>query len=327
MRAVCERSDTPASSGDARERKDRPALPEVVALWDWAYDEDFIGLLRQACAARGLGFGAFRGRQIADFMTRIESVPPSLRLLLDRASDVHPGLTVPLVRLKQQGAWLVNDAEHMARCRDKAVMHHELLRAGMRVPYSVVVSTREHPAALDLLTLEGERLGRPFVIKPAEGGGGEGVVLDARNHADVAAYLAQAGDGKIVLQRRIVPRLLHERRGWFRVFWALGAVIPCWWDDRTHIYRAVNDDDIERIPSLQYLSTLVALIARISRMALFTSEIAMDEDGQWVAVDVCNEMPDLRLQSRHPDGVPDPVVARLATLLAEAAAGAAPPSV
>ena len=45
----------------------------------------------------------------------------------------------------------------------------------------------------------------------------------------------------------------------------------------------------------------------------------MTPAGQFVTVDYVNEICDMRLQSRHPDGVPDRLALAISGLLAEAA--------
>ena len=53
------------------------------------------------------------------------------------------------------------------------------------------------------------------------------------------------------------------------------------------------------------------------------NEIARDARGRLLVVDYVNEICDMRLQSAHPDGVPDAVVARIANRIAAYAGGAA----
>ncbi len=291
-----------------------PAAPDLCALWEWPYDDDFVDRLRRECARQNKTFADYSGERTADFFRDLapRGAPPGM--IIDRASDDQPRLVIPLLRLKQQGALLVNDPEDMAWCRNKAAVHAELLQAGVRVPYSVILSTAEHPEALDVLELVGDRLGDPFVIKPTEGGGGENVVLNAHGRQDVSAYLARTGEDRIFVQRKVLPCRLGGKRAWFRVFRVLSRVIPCWWDDLTHVYQIVTDEE-QGDHALQRLAEIVGLIARVSRLDLFSTEIAVDEDGRCVVVDAVNEMPDFRLQSRHPDGVPDAVVDLIVAIL------------
>lgn len=296
--------------------------PDLCVLWEWQYDDDFVDRLRRESARQKKSFADYCGEHMTDFFQALDprGVPPGM--IIDRASDDQAQLIQPLMRLKRLGALLVNDPEDMDWCRNKAAVHAELLQAEVRVPYSVILSTTEHPEELDVLELVGNRIGTPFVIKPTEGGGGENVVLDAHDHKDILEYLARTGAGSIFVQRKVLPCRLGGRRAWFRVFRVLGQVIPCWWDDLTHVYQPVTDQD-QAAYSLQRLAEITGLIAKVSQLDLFSTEIAVDEDGGLVVVDAANEMPDFRLQSRHPDGVPDAVVDRIvANLVAGAPAGA-----
>jgi len=50
-------------------------------------------------------------------------------------------------------------------------------------------------------------------------------------------------------------------------------------------------------------------------MKFFTSEICLNEDGQFFAVDYLNVDPDMNPSSFYPDGVPDEVVRHIVWLL------------
>jgi hypothetical protein len=56
-------------------------------------------------------------------------------------------------------------------------------------------------------------------------------------------------------------------------------------------------------------------IAQICGLHLFSTEIAMTEEGNFLAVDYVNDPVDLRLQSKAADGVPDSYVESLAARL------------
>jgi hypothetical protein len=47
----------------------------------------------------------------------------------------------------------------------------------------------------------------------------------------------------------------------------------------------------------------------------------LNRTGRWVAVDYVNDSCDLRLKSRHADGVPDEVVRQIAERIADSAQG------
>lgn len=293
-------------------------VPDLLAVWDWEFDRAFLERLARACAARGVLFAAVRedgGSQLEAVAVGWETVPA---VVLDRASDIWPGLATLLARFEATGCRTVNNAGRMAWCRDKATMHLELVAAGIHVPYGVIISSDQAARTGGVLAEHAQALGAPFVIKPAEGGGGEGVVLDASTAADVARYLEERGYDKVILQRRVLPSSLGGNRGWFRVFFLAGQIVPCWWDDLTHLYRLLSPGE-EEAAGLGRLRDLTAAIAHIANIDFFTTEIALDLAGEMVVVDFVNEMPDLRCQSEHPDGVPQPLVDAIVAMLVEMA--------
>ncbi len=290
----------------------RPPSPprfDLVALWDWEFDDDFIHLLLTGAFHRHLSARAFHSSELSVFFQQFQHLSPP-RLLIDRASDIHPSLLPLLAEWRRRGTRLINDAQQMLWCKDKATMHLELVEKGIPVPYGIILSRQDHVESAVGNALE--KLGSPFVIKPAEGGGGEGVILEGRSREDLNNALAESKSGKIILQKRVQPRLLQGRRAWFRVFYVQKQVIPCWWDDHTHLYHPA--DDLE--PQLaQALCTMVMRIAAIADISFFSSEIALTQGGDLLVIDFVNEMCDMRLQSRHVDGVPDHLVQQIIHLL------------
>lgn len=279
---------------------------DLIVLWDWEYDEDFVAQLLQSARKKHLKALAFGPKEIEAFAALYEDEAFSCRAIVDRASDVHTGLSLLLANLNSRGTALINDPHAMAWCRDKATMHLELLNIDVRVPYGIIVSTEDHPESMHILALS--KLGTPFVIKPSEGGGGEGVMLNAASTHDITSALKTSETGKIILQQKVIPKLIGSHRGWFRVFHIMGKIIPCWWDDQTHLYSHVEADELESA-LLQKIIDTVLRIASISHIEFFTTEIAVDQNGDLLVVDFVNEMCDMRLKSRHTDGVPDEVAA------------------
>ena len=97
-----------------------------------------------------------------------------------------------------------------------------------------------------------------------------------------------------------------------------------WWDQVTHVYTPVSADEHFRF-RLRGLNELARRIAAICRMDLFSTEICLTEEGQFLAVDYVNDPIDLRLQSQAVDGVPDQIVSSITRRLAWLAGN--PPSV
>lgn len=282
-----------------------PFLYDLVVLWDWEYDDDFVECLITESEKKGLRAKAFGPGTLHEFALALERADCFCQMVIDRASDVHPGLAVLLTQMKPHGTVLINDPQAIAWCRDKATMHLELLNKGVSVPYGIIVSTKDHPELMHVLALN--KLGRPFVIKPSEGGGGDGVVLDAESPNDISRAVETSQTGKVILQEKVIPTMMGNRRGWFRIFYILGKVISCWWDDLTHFYDIVKPDELDVVLTNK-IKEIMLCIADTSHMEFFTTEIALDNKENLVVIDFVNEMCDMRLKSRHPDGIPDQVV-------------------
>lgn len=289
----------------------RPArLYDLVVLWDWEYDDDLVQALLAGAVRRRLSAAAFRSAELTVFVDLCRNPLYSFPYLIDRASDVHPFLLPVLSELHQAGAQIINDPERMVWCRDKATMHLELVQHGIPVPYGLILSDQDHLE--QALQQTQDKLGSPFVVKPAEGGGGEGVILDAQTPEHICQVMRESRLGKVILQKRIEPAEIDGRRAWFRVLYVMDEILPCFWDDRTHLYSLIDDLSA---PWVAPLMDLARRIAAVSGMRFFSSEIAMTGGHEYYVIDFVNEMCDMRLQSRHPDGVPDALFHRMIDLL------------
>jgi hypothetical protein len=290
-----------------------PGAPvQVIVLWEWEGDRPFVSLFADRCSRLGLSLVAIGEQHVKALWAA--GLGPAPRLVLDRASDVVPELEPLLAGLAARGTRVVNDAAKMSWCRDKATMHLELLTLGVDVPHGIILSAGECANGSAEMAGAAETLGVPFVIKPAEGGGGDGVVLDATHADQVLGYLKRTGYDKVILQRRVAPQSLGGRRAWFRVVWAAGRMLPCWWDDLTHAYEPLAAEDEARF-NLGALRSITSIVAGVTGIDLFTTEIALDSDGRLVVVDFVNEMPDLRPQELFADGVPAVVLGAVADAL------------
>jgi hypothetical protein len=146
------------------------------------------------------------------------------------------------------------------------------------------------------------------------------VITGAETLKDVVDSRQHHKDDKYLLQERIVPAGLGTRRGWFRVFFVCGETFACWWDDITHVYAGVTEEE-EGCYSLAPLTSITRSISTVCGLDFFSTEIAMTPGGAFVTVDYVNEICDMRLQSRHADGVPDNIARGISALLADAARG------
>jgi hypothetical protein len=187
-------------------------------------------------------------------------------------------------------------------------MHLEFLTKGIEVPFTIIITPYSKRKEVELTLSDLARLGRPFIIKPANTtGGGIGVIVGAESLKDVIESRQHHKNDKYLLQEKIRPEMLNGSKGWFRVFYVYGLTIPCWWDDETHRYAMISREEHEAF-GLRPLTTIVKKIREVCRLDFFSTEIAVTRDNRFVVVDYVNDICDMRLQSLHFDGVPDQVV-------------------
>jgi hypothetical protein len=286
---------------------------DLCLAWNWEYDADFVSLLEAACARRGLTTLPVTPLNLQETLSRLASRQIAFHAFLDRASDADPAFQPLADRARGRGVFRINPQELCRWADDKATMHLEFISHGIHVPYTILLAPfQESPA---LLGIDLTPLGGRFAIKPAHGGGGEGVIVEASSIEEVHAARQQLPAEKYLLQAHIQPCTLDGRPAWFRVLYCGGMIHPCWWDTATHVYAPVTDEQAERF-GLRPLWEIMARIARVCRLDLFSSEIGLSEQGLFLVADYVNNPIDLRLQSKTPDGVPDAIVESIAERLA-----------
>lgn len=284
---------------------ERPREFDLGVAWEWEYDREFVKSLAEACHARNISVQLIHTRDLPIALNDYISGKIRFRTYLDRGSD-NVKEFVPLSRaVSKSGARLLNDYPQMLWCMDKATMHLEFLAHGLHVPYTIILSAYDHQPEIKITDLA--RLGRPFIIKPCLGAGGTGVVLGAETLADVLAARKSQNDQKYLLQEKIQPQIIGDRRAWFRVYWVLGQTFLVWWNDLTHLYAELDSAD-EEVYGLSTMRRMITRIAAISKLDFFSAEIALTTDNRFVVVDYVNDIVDMRLQSIHADGVPDGIV-------------------
>jgi hypothetical protein len=292
---------------------------DMAVAWDWAFDRDFISILEAECLRRGLRMSALGASEAPTATEALRKRTLSVGTFLDRAASDEEPFAELAATMAATGARCLNHPDEVKKAADKATMHLEFLSHGISVPYTIIISPYSRERQVELSLEQLARLGRPFIIKPANTtGGGIGVITGAETLKDVIDSRKHHQDDKYLLQEKVVPASLEGKRGWFRVFYVCGTVFPCWWDDITHIYGELTDQDTEGF-SLGPLVSITETISSVCRLDFFSTEIALTSDGRFVTVDYVNEICDMRLQSRHADGVPDRLVTAISGLLAGAA--------
>ena len=276
---------------------------DLCLVSNWEYDDGFIRLLESACRARGRRLLTVTPANLADVIPLLSSGEADFSALLDRASESDPAF-LPLVDIaKASNARRLNPREFADLAYDKASQHYKFIEAGIHTPYTIIL-----PAYVDqpdLPALDLSPLGGLFAVKPAFGGGGEGVSTEVTRLEEVRSGRMKFPKQQYLLQSHIAPINVNSLPAWFRVIYCLGEVYSSFWDVTSHIYTPVPP----KTGILSSLRIVTMKIAEVCKLDLFSSELALTEDGRLLAVDYVNDPIDLRLQSRALDGVPDEIVA------------------
>ena len=278
---------------------------DLCVAWNWEYDGDFIALLESGCGSRGLSLLQITPGNIAEILHALADKNIVCRAFFDRASDVDPQF-MPLVQwMHENRIYGINTYERASLTWDKEQMHSLLVNAGLDVPLTLILPAYfEQP---DLPSMDLGILGEQFTIKPAHGSGGVGVVTNATSWEQVLTSRQEHASDKYLLQAHIMPMQLDSRPAWFRVIYCTGQIYPCWWNPQTHVYALVTQEEKNK-HCLGRLDDNVAAISRMCGLDLFSSEIALTKDEQFIVVDYVNDQIDLRLQSKAAEGVPDAIV-------------------
>ena len=290
-----------------------------VALAD--SEEFFSHRVRELCGANNLTFFLVDPVWLEPFIKKLEQGEISVGVLLDFGSDPydpHNRYYRLAKGVKASGGHVIDDPDRSPLTTHKGKFHSVLLQNGVSVPETVLVP-RAEIASFRLTDDVKRRVGMPFVVKPAWGYGGLGVNTRATGEADLERAAAAIPDSdSIMLQERIVPKDLHGRPAWFRVFHVCGEIIPCWWRPGSGDYRMVSPLERHRY-GLAALDQIVHKIAQLSKMEFFSTEIALTEEGKFIAVDYLNDECDMHAKSYWPDGVPDELARRVAHLMVQKA--------
>ncbi len=291
---------------------------DLCLPWYWEYDIDFVQYVEHACVEQGLTLWQITPDNLLESVTALYKGEKLFQILLDRSQ--YDNRFEPVIRwAKKYHKKRINPAEVSAWSEDKATMHLELISAGIHTPYTILIPPFiEQPVIpeLDLMPL-----GHQFVIKPSHEGGGEGVILGAFSMDQILRARMQFPEQKYLIQATIMPRTIHGRPAWFRVFFANGKTYPCWWHPLSHVSSTVTQPDEHRY-ELSPLHKITERIASICKLDWFSTEIALTQK-EFVVVDYVNDGIDTRVQSKAVDGVPDEVIKNIAEQLVIIAKGEA----
>ncbi|MBL7131913.1 MAG: hypothetical protein ISS45_11035 [Candidatus Omnitrophica bacterium] len=281
--------------------------------WSGTIQEGFVNLLKAACKDKKLSFLWISDENIKSVLRDLDGKKIAIKTLLDteatynKKDDLYARICY---LVKDSGGAVINDPDRTKSAVDKSAIHYELINAGIPAPYTVIVRNWQ-PDTYCLSDEERKKIGIPFVIKPALGYGQLGVIRDARGSILEIAQARNFDRGdNFLLQEKIIPIELGRKRAWFRVFNVFNSIIPCWWDDQRNLYEHVCYEEFNTF-GLFPLVKIVSKIAGFTRMAWFSTEVAIDKKNgrmRFLAIDYVNDQCDMGMQMETLSGVPDAVV-------------------
>lgn len=281
---------------------------DLAISYTWDYDKEFIDLLEKRFHRKGYKTFIIYKHNLSEVASLLRNNEIYFRAYLDRASDEDPGFEIITKLLTRKRSYIINPHKKTKKVTDKAYFHKKLLRKKFNLPKTFIVERYDKCPEISLTEEKIKELGIPFVIKPAVfSGGGQGVIKDGSSLEQIQNQRITSHSEKFLVQEKIHPIKIDHKRAWFRVFWAFGKVIPTWWDDHTHIYHRLTKEQLNKF-KLNPLIKITKRLARIASIDYFSTEIALTKNHKFVLIDYINDQCDMRLQSLHPDGVPNKVV-------------------
>lgn len=281
---------------------------DLAISYIWKFDLEFVTLIEDIFQKSGLSTFVITKQNLEEVLILLKKKKLAFKAYLDRASDEDQKFKSITKILNRKDVFIINPHPITCKVINKFYFHKKLSKKHFTVPKTILISSLSKNKSVRISDEQLNLLGIPFIIKPAQfSGGGHGVIKNGITKDQLLEEMNKNPNEDYLIQEKIHPIKNCGRKAWFRIFWAFGKIIPTWWDDQTHIYHILTTDEIEKY-KLHKLIKIVQRLARLSKLDYFSSEIAVTKDHRFILIDYINDQCDMRLQSKHIDGVPDRVV-------------------
>ena len=277
---------------------------DLGIAWDREEDNEFVEGLNNYALKEGLKPYLLHGYNFYASLKDISEGNIHFRLFLNRTSEDDPVFSGLADFLRRKRIIFINHPDRAKESADKFKMHLKFNSHDIPVPKTVLLGSQDDKQSSEFKI---KYVSKPFVLKPANGSCGDGVILDAQSLDDVIKLKEHRGDIKYIAQEKINPVSLETRPAWFRVFYCLGKINPCWWNPLTRTYDILTIKEIYRF-GLYDMRRLTKMIHTVSGLDLFSVEMAMRSNEKFIVVDYVNDQPDMRKKSKFNDGLPDEIV-------------------
>jgi hypothetical protein len=298
-----------------KEEQDSQRIFDLAIAWNWECDRDFVFEIHGLCLHCGLKPYLVQPFNLYETLQLISEEKIKFKVFFDRVADTDFRFSELTQLLQKKGTFFINDPDRIKWIDDKVLIHMDLIFHKIPVPPTFIYYPHdEQPVLINKI----KQIGVPFVVKPAHGveTGGMGVLLDAYFVEDIYQWQRQYKNFIFLIQKQVIPCTMDEKPAWFRVFYILEKILACWWNPSTHIYEAVTKTDVEKF-NLKPLYTLAERIEKLYKLGLFSTEIAVDNTGDFLVVDYINDQCDMRKKSKFIDGVCDEIVDLIVNRLVE----------
>ncbi|MGD8778516.1 MAG: hypothetical protein PVH88_06090 [Ignavibacteria bacterium] len=281
----------------------------LAIAYKWEYDLDFVNMIESIFHNNKLSTYIIHKDNINQVYNSLKNKKLFFDVILDRASDEDESfelITEMFVKLKTT---IINSYHLTDLALDKSNLHAKLEINKINVPKTIILPPLDdEPHDFNIDEINIDLFSKPFVIKPGYySGGGESINLFATKIEDVKKQREFLSDDSFLLQEKIYPKQIFNKRAWFRSFWFFGKIIHTFWDDITHEYHEICEFEKDVI-DFKFLDKTVNKLAGISKLDYFSSEFAINNKDEIYLIDYVNDQCDMRLKSKHFDGIPDKVV-------------------
>ncbi len=296
---------------------------DFALSWPDIEKTHFIKWLKKGCQEKKLEFIQCHDGNISEIIEKIDNHKLKINFLLDMNStyNLYGELYTRLAyAVKDHSGKVVDDPDYARFSIDKSISHYDFINNDIPVPYTIMIRSWQ----LDSIKVPEEqkkKLGVPFIIKPAVGFSGKGVVTDA-NWKLIGITKARNFDrtDNYLLQEKVIPVNFGGQPAWFRVYYLFGEIILCWWNPFNSDYTHVSNDDFEKY-NLIILKDIIVKIADVTSMEWFSSEIAFyKKKGKVipVVIDYVNDQCHVDVKSEFSHAPPDHIVKHITERMIEA---------
>ena len=192
---------------------------------NWIYDWDFINVIEKVSHENGISTFIIHDNNLDDTLAKINNDLLYFNFLFDRASDSSKEFLKFQNILKSKKTQIIDSYEKLKWVSDKATMHLEFINNGIETPYTFIIPPYESDQNISVSEEGINKVGIPFVIKPANTtGGGTGVIDNARDINDILHARKEFVKDKYLIQEKVYPVEKDGKCFWFRCFYAFGQI-------------------------------------------------------------------------------------------------------